>query len=182
MLLRLPAALAALALLPALALAAAAPASASCAEAESPPESRPIIFSGTAVENRTGYTRFEVDRVWAGPDLADEVWVQGGQDQAWWPLNLVQQVESSVDTDFVVGEEYVVGAGDDFSTNLCSVTEAAGHEPPADARTPVDDGARGADVPLSPLAQTAVAGGVVAALVTGVMLLLRWRRRHPRPA
>lgn len=178
---RLPAALAALALLPVLALAAG-PASASCVEAEFAPDGQPVIFSGTVVENRTGYTRFDVDRVWEGPDLADEVWVQGGQDQAPWPLNLVQQVESSVDAQFVVGSAYVVGAGSDFSTQACSITEAAGHEPPADARTPVDDGARGADVPMSPLAQTVVAAGLMAAVVTGVMLLVRRRRRHPRPA
>ena len=92
------------------------PATASCAE-DAGPQGSPVIFVGTAGEERRGYTRFEVGEVWAGPDLAPEVWVLSGQKQAPWPLSLVTGVSSSADAQFDDGEQYVVGASRSFSTS-----------------------------------------------------------------
>ncbi|QCX26116.1 hypothetical protein [Nocardioides jishulii] len=175
---RLSAALAALALMPllVLVLAGLAPASADCVAAEFPPAGSPVIFSGTAVEERGTYTKFEVERVWEGPDLAEEVWVQGGQEQESWPFSLLGQVMSSLDAEFDLGEHYVVGAADDFSTTICSVTDAEAHEVPADARTPVEGGAQGADVPLSPWIATLLVAGAAAGVLTAAVVLVRRRR------
>lgn len=159
-------------------VAAASPASADCAMVEFPPAGSPVIFSGTVVEERGTYARFEVDHVWEGPDLADEVWVQGGTEQATWPFSLWGQSMSSIDAEFEVGEAYVVGASDDFTTTTCSVTPADGVSLPNDVRAPTGDGAQGADVPLSPVAQSLLAATVTAALV--VLVVVGRRRRHRR--
>ena len=145
------------------------PAAASCADDGFAPEGSPVVFSGIVVEDRGAYTRLAVDKVWEGPDLAGEVWVQGGQGQAWWPLNLFQQVESSVDAEFEVGEQYVVGASDDFTTSACSVAAVDERPAPEDAREPVGNGDAGADVPMSPVRQTVLAAGALAVLVTVVV-------------
>lgn len=155
-------------------LAAPAPALADCAADGFGPDGRPVVFSGIVVEDRGAYTRFSVDKVWEGPDLAGEVWVQGGQDQTWWPLNLFQQVASSVDAEFEVGEQYVVGADEDFTTNLCSVAAIDERPVPEDAREPVGNGSEGADVPMSPAKQTVLAAGGLAVLV-GVVVARRRR-------
>lgn len=136
-----------------------------------------MIFLGTAREERRGYTRFAVEEVWAGPDLAPEVWLLSGQEQPRWPLNLFLAVSSSADADFVDGEKYVVGASRSFSTSVCSTTEAGTIEPPADVRAPVDDGSAGADPPIGPLGQGAWLAGVVAAAAALVHLLRRRRRQ-----
>lgn len=158
-------------------LAAPAPSYASCAQ-DSGPQGSPVVFVGTAEENRSGFTRFEVDEVWAGPDLADEVWVLSGQEQSPWPLNIWQGAGSSIDADFSTGESYVVGATADFSTNDCRVAAASadlGDLRPDDPRSPVSDGATGADPPIGPWASGSIVIGVVL-LLWGLRLNSRRRR------
>ena len=170
----LTAALIASALLPAY------PAVASCAEGSGAAGS-PVVFVGTAEEERRGYTRFRVDQVWAGPDLAPEVWVLSGQRQPPWPLGLVSAVGSSSDADFVPGEQYVVGASRSFGTGACSVSDVAGTEAPAEVRGPAEDGTTGADPPTGPLGLT-MGAAALAAGVTAVAALVRRRRAIHRTA
>jgi hypothetical protein len=174
-------------LLPALALAAATaaafsillpaqPAQASCA-ADSGPAGAPVILSGTAVEERRGFTRFQVDEVWAGPDLAPEVWVRSGQRQPPWPFYLFSGVASSVDADFVIGEAYVVGAGASFDTSACSIAipaEARDLRPP-DPRSPEAGGAAGADPPAGAWLTW---GGPAGVVLLAAAALVGWRRRR----
>lgn len=152
------------------------PALASCAE-EAGPAGADVIFVGTPVEQRRGYTRLEVEEVWAGPDLAPEVWVLSGQAQPPWPFYLFSSVSSSIDAELADGETYVVGATDEFSTGLCSVgavEENAGLRPD-EVREPAADGLRGADPPAGPW----LTGLGFAALVVVPLLGLAawWRRR-----
>ena len=162
--------------LPLALLGTPAPSYASCAVG-SGPEGSPVVFVGTAQEERRGYTRFEVEEVWAGPDLADEVWVLSGQEQPPFPLNMFSAVGSSADAEFVDGERYVVGATRQFGTNACSVAEAVDLDAqrPAGARSPVDGGSTGADPPIGPwtIGLTGVGAGVLGALLVTV----RRRRR-----
>ncbi|MGI8574594.1 MAG: hypothetical protein ACR2MA_04460 [Egibacteraceae bacterium] len=68
----------------------AGPASASCAgPIEDFLDDRPIVFTGTVIDERVGYGLVEVEQIWQGPDLAPQVWVQGGQDQPPWPARLL---------------------------------------------------------------------------------------------
>jgi hypothetical protein len=152
------------------------PAVASCAEG-SGPEGSPVIFVGTAESERRGYTRFTVDEVLVGPDLAPEVWVLSGQEQGTWPKSMFSGVSSSVDADFTDGERYVVGASRSFDTGACSVTEADGRTRSTSARQPVDDGAVGADPPIGPLVQTLWVAGVLTLVAAIVASFRRWRRR-----
>ncbi len=110
---------------------------ASCAEGAGP-EGSPISFVGLALEERRGYSKFEVTEVWAGPELARNVWVKSGQEQPPWPLYYVSGVASSVDAEFTIGKEYVVGASRGFDTSSCSITPAGANEikPPAEVRAP----------------------------------------------
>jgi hypothetical protein len=154
-----------------------APAYASCA-ADSGPEGSPVVFVGTAQEERRGFTRFEVEEVWAGPDLAEQVWVLSGQEQPPFPLNMFSAVASSVDADFVDGERYVVGASDDFSTGACSVSEATADLDslrPDDARPPVDGGSTGADPPVG--SWTIGLLGAGAGALVALVVVVRRRRR-----
>lgn len=154
------------------------PAVASCAPGIGP-ESSPVIFVGTAESERRGYTRFAVDEVQAGPDLAPDVWVRSGQEQPTWPLSMLSSVGSSTDADFNDGKKYVVGASESFVTDACLIMEASGSTRITTAREPVDDGASGADPPLGPLGQTLwVAGSFT--LVVAALGLLRRRRRQNR--
>jgi hypothetical protein len=138
-----------------------------------------VIFVGSAEEERRGFTRFSVDEVWNGPDLGPDVWVQSGQQQPPWPLNLVFGVSSSVDVQFRIGESYVVGASRDFHTSECSVQALAGEIDPGlrpdNVRTPVSDGAEGADPPIGPWAIGLILTGVAAASGAGLVL---YRRRR----
>ena len=152
------------------------PAVASCVEG-SGPDGSPVIFVGTAETERRGYTRFSVDEVRVGPDLAPEVWVLSGQEQPQWPMNLLSAVGSSTDAHFIDGEKYVVGASRSFGTDACSIAEADGRTRSTSAREPVDDGAPGADPPIGPLGQTLWVAGVLA-LVAAIVGFLRRRRRH----
>jgi hypothetical protein len=160
-----------------LGLPGAAPSYASCAE--SGPEGSDVIFVGTAREERRGYTRFEVDEVWAGPELAEQVWVLSGQEQGPFPLFLFSAVGSSNDAAFADGERYVVGATPDFRTGACSVAEADAIDSlrPDLTRGPVDGAATGADPPASWLRISAVSGG--AALMVGGAVLSWRHRKHP---
>ena len=155
------------------------PAAASCAE-DAGPEGSPIIFVGTAETERGGYTRFAVDEVRVGPDLAPEVWVRSGQDQPTWPLNFLSAVgsSSSADADFTDGEQYVVGASRSFDTSACIISEADGRTTSTSAREPVDGGATGADPPIGPLGQTLWVTGVLALVAMPVVLSRRRRRRR----
>ena len=156
----------------------AQPAEASCAQGAGP-DGAPVVFVGVAESERRGYTRFHVEKVWDGPDLAPEVWVRSGQEQPMWPLSLFYGVGSSVDADFVSGERYVVGASGSFATDACSVTEANARLRRAGAREPIADGAVGADPPIGPVGQSLWVAGVLAFAGAGVALLRR-RRRHRR--
>ena len=147
---------------------------ASCAD-DSGPDGSPVIFVGTAESERRGYTRFRVDEVWAGPDLAAEVWVLSGQEQPLWPLSLVSGVSSSIDTEFEDGERYVVGATTSFRTGACSVSGVEGTTKPDDPRSPVADGATGADPPIGALGQTLWVGGVLGLIAAADVLRRRIR-------
>jgi hypothetical protein len=168
-------------LVPAALVVAGAPAAtASCAEGSGPAGS-PVVFVGTAGEQRGSYTRFAVSEVWQGPDLAPEVWLLTGQEQPPWPLSLVLGVSSSNDATLTSGERYVVGASEDFATGACSIdeasTEATAGQRPEEARPPVDaGGAEGADPPLGAVGKGLVGAAVVATL--GAVLVVRRRRRH----
>lgn len=157
----------------------AGPAAASCA-ADSGPAGSAVIFTGTAVEERRGFTRFDVDEVWAGPDLAPEVWVLSGQRQPPWPLYVLSGVASSVDAEFEPGVRYAVGATSDFATSACSVAEVSSvpNLRPADVRTPVAGGSHGSDAPAGPwltgLGFVALVGIPVG---VGAALLAHRRRR-----
>jgi hypothetical protein len=158
----------------------AGPAFASCAE-DSGPAGAPVIFAGTAQAERNGYTRFQVEEVQAGPDLAPQVWVLSGQRQPSWPLSIFAgDVYSSLDVDFTLGSHYVVGASRSFTTGACRVSAASASAGQSGARPPVEDGNSGADVPMGPLAQSMwVAGGLVL-FAAAVRLLSRFRRRGKR--
>jgi len=149
---------------------------ASCASG-SGPEGSDIIFVGTAEENRRGYTRFAVSEVLAGPALAPEVWVQSGQKQPLWPFS---GVSSSVDADFTVGDEYVVGTGDGFVTSACESEAFLGDEQLQQLRTPNagpvrSGGLEGADPPIDAMRITVAFGTGVAGLVA-LWIFLRRRR------
>lgn len=161
-----------------LCLTPAAPSSASCA-ADAGPARSAVIFTGRAVEERRGFTRMEVDEVWAGPDLAPDVWVLSGQRQPRWPLYLLSAVGSSVDATFEPGVEYAVGATSAFTTGACSVIEAsaAGDLRPEDPREPVARGLQGADPPAGPWL-TGTGFVLLAGLPVAVLVVLRRRRER----
>ena len=157
-------------------LVSTGPAAASCAE-DSGADGSPVVFVGTAEAERRGYTRFAVEEVWAGPDLAPEVWVLSGQEQPTWPLSLLSGVGSSTDADFVQGDRYVVGASRSFDTSACSIEELDAASVRPDAREPVDDATTGADPPIGPVGQTLWMVGFLVLLTAGVVVLRRARRR-----
>lgn len=152
------------------------PAAASCA-ADSGPDGAPVVFVGIAEQERRGYTRFTVEEVWDGPDLASEVWVLSGEEQATWPLSLFVAVSSSVDADFAPGERYVVGATRAFVTNACRASSIDVDASQPGARQPVEDGSVGADPPLGPLGQIMWVAGILGLAVASIGLLRRFRRR-----
>jgi len=163
-------------------LAWASPARASCSS-ESGPAGSPIIFVGTADAERRGFTRFAVTEVWAGPDLAPEVWVQSGQRQPVWPLNLLLGVSSSADADFVQGDRYVVGASSGFRTSACSVDElpsgrTGAARRPTDVRIPTSDGLEGANPPIGLVGQGL---WVVGLLAVGGLTVVGFRLHRARP-
>lgn len=170
----LTAALAGVALVPAL------PAAASCAQ-DSGPAGSPVVFVGTAEGERRGYTQFEVEQVWAGPDLAPRVWVLSGQEQPSWPFSLLSGVGSSNDAEFVSGRQYVVGASRSFNTSACLVSEAVDAKDPGEVREPNEGGMTGADPPIGPVEEAVWFAGAVAALAA-VTHLLRRRRTGARRA
>jgi len=151
---------------------------ASCAGGSGPSGS-PVIFAGSAQEERRGFTRFSINEVWAGPALAPEVWVQSGQEQARWPFSMFMGVESSTDADFIMGESYVVGASAGFVASVCSVEELSPSSPnrPEQPRAPVADGAEGADPPIGPVGQGLWIAGVLTTIAATIALL---RRRSGR--
>lgn len=158
------------------------PAVASCAQ-DSRPDGAPVVFVGRAEEERRGFTRFAVTEVWAGPDLAPEVWVRSGQEQPPWPLSLFGSVGSSVDAEFEPGASYVVGTSEDFVTTLCTsqpLTERAAQPAaaiPSDARAPSDRGTTGLDPPLGVVGQSLWGAGAMAVLVAGIVFVRRQRGR-----
>jgi hypothetical protein len=154
------------------------PGHASCAVGSGPVGSE-IVFAGTAVEARGGYTRFEVEEVWTGPPLAPEVWIRTGQDQSPWPVDRLAGVSSSTDAELTEGEASVVGTDPGaFATSVCATAEAAAVADlrPADARPPDADGLAGADPPNAPAEQVSWLAGLAAALGLGVAALRRLRR------
>lgn len=150
----------------------ASPSSASCA-AGSGPAGSAVVFRGTAVEQVHGYARFAVAEVWAGPDLAPEVWVQSGQTDP--------GVSASTDADFEVGRRYVVGASRGLQTNACSVSwPGAGSsvQRPTHVRAPVANGLTGDQPAWGPRnLVTLGVGSLSAAAVVGVVLALVRQRR-----
>lgn len=164
-----------------LAIGAGAPAHASCTE-DSGPSGSPVVFVGSVEEQRRGFTRFSVVEVWAGPDLASEVWVLSGQRQPPWPMSMFGGVGSSADADFRDGATYVVGTSQGFGTGACSVEEAssdlkeiAGR--PNEPRAPVSNGEEGADPPIGLLGQTMWVAGFLAVLGLADALVRRHRHR-----
>lgn len=151
-------------------------ASASCAN-EPSPKGSPIVFAGRAISERAGYTRFAVDEVHSGPDLAPEVWVRSGQDQGWL-LNRLGNVSSSTDADFDEGKQYVVGADALFDTSSCTSVEDDGSYQTSTSRGPVETGARGADPPIGPLGQFLGVAGALAFLLALVVAFTRFRRNR----
>jgi hypothetical protein len=161
----------------------AAPAQASCAEDAGPAGSE-VIFVGTPREERRGYTRFDVDEIWAGPDLAPSVWVLSGQQQPGFPWFLIQGVSGSTDADFVDvgdGQRWVVGATSAFATSGCSVAlvDEPGSTRPGGARPPVAGGLRGVDPPAS---WWEIGGWLLVAAAVPLLMVVGWRRRVSRGA
>lgn len=152
----------------------AGPAAASCAD-DLGPSGSPVIFVGDADQQRAEYSRFQVVEVWAGPELAPEVWVLSGQERPPWPLSLLEAGGSSSDAEFVDGHHYLVGASDGFGTGACTVREATADTHRRGAREPVEGGATGADPPMAPALRTVGVVGVVVGLIGAVRL---WRRRR----
>jgi len=110
-----------------------APASASCAEL--PAEAllaQPVVFLGTAAQERQGYERFAVEESWRGPRLATNVWVQTGQDQPPWPMSMLAGVGSSGDATFSTGRRYVIAASADFRTLPASSPQPTTQQRPED--------------------------------------------------
>lgn len=148
---------------------------ASCAE-DSGALGSDIVFTGTMMEERRGFARFEVTNVWVGPDLAPEVWVLSGQEQARWPFFFLVGVSSSNDATLEIGEEYVIGASADFYTDDCSIG-AGVDERPTDVRAPSADGLTGADPPLPGWLGIVGLLAFPAALIAIVGYVRRRRRR-----
>lgn len=151
-------------------LAGTEPAAADCVEP--PPLAQavadaPIVFVGTAVEVDGGSTaRFQVEEVWAGPDLRDVV-VRGGEGGG---------VVTSVDRSFVEGERYLVlpyADGADLRDNSCTSTQVWSEDlaalRPADARTvgATTDDAASADPDGSSVLPLALAGLAATGLLVG---------------
>jgi hypothetical protein len=154
----------------------ASPATASCAEGAGPQGSA-IVFTGTPTEVRRGFTRFTVQQVWSGPQLANEVWVQSGQKQPTWPMNLLSGVSSSTDMDFAEHTAYVVGTSSDFRTSACSAVTVVGSPTlTGTPRIPARDGLEGADPPIGPVGQSLWIAGVLAALGAIGTVVFRTRR------
>lgn len=138
------------------------------------------LFVGTVEETGDGFTRFQVEEVWRGPDLAPETWVQTGQEQPPWPLSLFESAASSTDADLAVGRRYVVGTYGDFVTNSCLVAEMGnaaefGDLKPANVREPVAQAPQGADPPVD---GRLLMGGVVVVVVSGLAWLVWLRKRR----
>lgn len=158
----------------------AAPATASCAAVD--PAGSPVVFVGTALQERNGFTRLAVDEVWAGPDLASRAWVRTGQQQ----LDPDLVVMGSNDAHLEPGERYVVGATSHFSAAGCSIVPVDEATRPAVVRHPVVGGSSGV-VPVDPLvadgpgsgtrAALGVGGGAGAGALAAALLLLVRRRR-----
>lgn len=157
-----------------------APARADCAQ--DPAQSllqHPHVVAGTVVDTATGFARLEVSEVWRGGPVARLLWVQTATDQPSFPFSLFQGTASSADVELARGDQVVVGADDEFRTNVCQVVRAddpalAGLRP-ADVTRPVPDGAKGAERPVG---AGKVIGWSVAAL--GLLALL-WVGLRPRP-
>ncbi len=140
-----------------------------------------VLFVGFATANRErgAYTKFSVEEVWKGPNLAPTVWVQGGQDQGPWPLNNFIAVASGNDVRFEVGERYLVAAdAQTFRTHDCTAPQP--FEPslrqyaPVSIRGPTGEGLSGASAPPSLLLLNTVAILVIVGLaLAGVLVGLR---------
>lgn len=174
------AAVGALAVAAAVLVVPAAPATASCAAVD--PTGSPVVFVGTALQEGNGFTRFAVEEVWAGPDLASRAWVRTGQQQ----LDPDLVVVGSNDARLGPGERYVVGATADFSADGCSIVPAEEATRPAAVRHPVAGGSSGVvpvDRPVAngpgsgTRAALGVGGGAGAGALAGVLVLLVRRRR-----
>ncbi len=137
-----------------------------------------VLLVGVATANREqgAYTKFNVEEVWKGPDLAPKVWVQGGQDQPPWPFNHFIGVNSSNDVRFEVGERYLIAASaETFKTEACTATRT--FDPrlreyaPSSIRGPNQQGLAGANAPPSILlldvaTMVALLGLALAAVLT----------------
>ena len=168
-------------LLVALAVSAAQPAAASCAQDfEATIPDAPVVFVGSVAEVRGGLARFDVQGVLKGPDLAPTIWLQGGQDQPPFPMNLSMGVGSSGDVMWTQGATYLIGASRNFRTNNCSVSSPGQVLTAADQarlRPPVDGGATGYPVRDTPI--VAVIGLYGAAAVAALAVVL-WATRRRR--
>jgi len=154
-----------------------APAVASCA-ADADVTRAAVVFVGTAQETSNGHTRFAVGEVWAGPDLAPQVWVRTGQEQPGWPEGLFTSVSMSTDASPEDGERYLVGASAGLSSDGCSMTSSIEQVPrPAAVREPAEEGLQGSGPPRTAWETTAGGAVVVAVAATGVVLVRRRRAR-----
>jgi len=160
------------ALLAALAVGTVLPGTAHASCAVRPVEgalSQPVQFVGRVLEPERQVTRFRVEQVWVGPDLASTVWVDTGG-----------RTSSALHPE--AGERYLVGAGGDLGTSSCTaalITDEAELAAlrPATVRVAVGDGLEG-EGPRQPVLLSGLAvllGGVV------VHRLLRRRRSAGGP-
>ena len=130
--------------------------------------SQPVQLVGRVVDRERGVTRFRVEEVWAGPDLAPTVWIETGQ--------RARGSDSSSDLHPEAGQRYLVGASDRLGTNLCTAalitddSELAALRPSA-VRTAADDGLAG-EGPRPPVLLPGLA------VVLGGLMVLGLRRRH----
>ncbi len=150
---------------------------ASCA-ADSGPSDPDVIFIGTMLEERRGYSRLRVKEVWAGPELAEEVWVMSGQEQAAWPLYFVVTVSGSLDAELEVGQEHIIITSENFDIGGCQGDEITMMREPSDRRSPTADGLTGADPPHPTWVGVLGLFAFPAALIAGLRYRKQTRRRR----
>lgn len=153
------------------------PAGAACGAGASPYDAA-TVFVGKVLENRRGYTRFEVMAVAKGPDLAKEVWVLTGTPQGLAQVVLGGDASGTDDARLDEQQTYLVGTDAGFVADACSTQadpsgKVVSATPP---RGPVASGSTGLEPPLSAGSVYLTGAGVLGVLVALVMVVVRDRR------